>query len=118
MADDLSDVIALLATGTYTVTRRTDNGYDANGVVSAPTTSTLSALGCAQPLTGRELQRLPEGMRTRELLAFWTETELRGREAGLPDSLVIDDSTYEVEKVERWANLGNYYRAVLTKVGN
>lgn len=192
MSDDLSDVIALLQTGTYTVTRRPVTVYEAgrvvvpvaatqwtfeqeyeegdrcfNGdnvyvcttggtsaeepefyppleageanpfgplgtgtdiedgtvvwdffsVVDGPLVgSTFSILACAQPLNGRDLMRLPEGMREREAMALWTRTELRGKLADNdPDSVVIDGDTYEVTTVKRWANLGNYYRAVVVK---
>ncbi len=172
--DDLSDVIALLNTGTYTVTRRPvttyveGRVYDVSGITTAwvaltvyaqgaqrrngagayqcitagtsaasggPTgtgsditdgtahweflgsaISTFTCVACVQPLSGRELKRLPEGMREREAMAFWTSSELRGKlSTNDPDSIVIDGDVYEVTTVDRWANLGNYYRAVVVK---
>lgn len=116
---DLSSVIASFATGTYTVTRNSASAYGSDGRLDAPSTTTLSVEGCVQPLTGRELQRLPEGLRTRELRAFYTATELKTQGAGQdPDSIAIDGDTWQVERVERWAELGNYWKAVLIKVGH
>ncbi len=111
---NLSNVIASLATGTYTVTRWAADSYDTNGVLVKGATSTLSVLACVQPLTGRDLQRLPEGRRTREGKAVYTATALRVEPVA--DRISIDGETYEVESVRVWYDSGAYYRAVALKV--
>jgi len=113
---DLSSVVLALSSGTYTVTRRTASAYDTDGLLTAPTTSTLSATGSLQPASGRDLQRLPEGMRTREARVFFTPTLLRC-DVGEPDTLAADGDTWEVSNVEAWGTLGSYYKATLLKVG-
>lgn len=114
---DLSSVIASFATGTYVVTRRSPSAYGTDGRLDAPTTSTLNVTACVQPLTGRELQKLPEGMQTQELLSIWSPVELRTQGSGQdPDLVTIEGEAWEVQKVERWSTLGAYWRAILAKV--
>lgn len=114
---DLSDVIASFATGTYTVTRRSASAYGSDGRLDANSTSTFSVAACVQPVTGRELERLPEGLRNREVLAMWSPIELKTQgDSQDPDYVSIDGDTYEVHKLERWNTLGAYWRALLTKV--
>ena len=115
---DLSGVITSLATGTYTVTRCTAVAYT-DGRLGAPTTSTFTITGCVQPLGGRELQRLPEGLREAELLQIFTPTELRTAAPGLlADSVAINGGNWEVQSVERWQELGAYWRAVVSRKGH
>lgn len=116
MLEDLSDAIELVSTGTYVVTRRGASGYS-QGRATAPTTSTLRAKGSFQPMSGRELERLPEGMRSRELRVLYTATRLQGSGPGHePDTLADGGETWEVQTVEPWVALGGYYRVVLAKV--
>jgi hypothetical protein len=117
---DLSGVVLSLASGTYTVTRRTvaDPPYDADGIATAISTTTLSATGSIQPASGRDLKRLPEGRRTSESRVFFTPTELRSVASGQEADLIsADGDTWEVSNIEPWPALGNYYRAIITKVG-
>jgi hypothetical protein len=104
---------------TYVVTRRGPTGVDGDGraLLSAP--STLSISASVQPLSGRDLQRLPEGMRAAERLKLYTTTPLAA--IGAPDVVTIDGDDYEVEHVERWTGFGagaDYYKIVARKVGN
>jgi len=116
LAIDLSDVIASLATGTYTVTRQSVSAYGSDGRLDAPSTTTFSITACVQPVTGRELQRLPEGLQNQEVLAVWSPVELKTQGPGQdPDLVSIDGDSYEVHKLERWNTLGAYWRALLTK---
>jgi hypothetical protein len=115
---NLADVISSFDTGTYTVTRTATRTYDANGRISSPSTTTFSAEGCMQPLVGRELQRLPEGLRGKELKVFYTATALRTVGTGEPDSVTISGSTWEVQTCEPWDELGGYFRVILSKDGD
>lgn len=115
---NLAGVVQSLASGTYTVTRRGATTYDAAGLVVAPTTSTLSAKGSMQPASGRDLQRLPEGSRARESRVFYTDTLLyTGTPDHEADRVAADGFVWEVGNCEAWGDLGNYYKAVLLKVG-
>jgi hypothetical protein len=117
---ELSGVLDSFATGTYTVTRRTvaGTGYDSSGVKTAPTTATFSISGLFHPAAGRDLQRLPEGMRTREVRVLLTPTLLRGAGGGFePDLITADGDTWEVSMVERYAEIANYWRVIVLKAG-
>lgn len=115
---NLAAVIASFKTGDYTVTRPGASVFT-EGRLEASDTTTLEISACVQPAEGRDLQKLPEGERAREAKLIFTETALRVRGSGHGADLVsIDGDTYEVFKAERWAELGNYYRALALKTGN
>jgi hypothetical protein len=91
--------------GTVTFT----NGYATTG---SPSVSTIKV--CRQPITGKDLQRLPEGDRTGDLISCWTDTEAR-----LADTLTVGSESYRVLHCEFWANLGEtYYKILGVRYGN
>lgn len=113
--EDLSDAVALLSTGSYVVTRRGPSGYS-DGIRVPPDTEALTIVASVQPLSGQEVRRMAEGKRDREAMAVYTATELRGSGSAFePDLIAIDGAVFEVDKVERWAAAGNYYRAVVLR---
>jgi hypothetical protein len=111
----LADAIASLGAVTHTVSRAGTSSYDSDGkyVPGALTTLTIQAIN--QPLSGRELQRLPEGLRTKETRQFYTTTELRA--ASVADGTVADIievtdvGFFQVELVEDRNPFG-FYRVV------
>ena len=115
---DMSDAIACLASGCYTVTRSSTTTV-VNGRRAAPATSTFEIVASIQPATGRDMKRLPEGIRTTEIMTVFTSTELfqalpeSAREA---DRVAIDGGSFEMQVVERWAALGNYWRCVVARI--
>jgi hypothetical protein len=114
---DLSTPIVDFATGTYTVTRAGGAGTYVDGVFVPASTSSVSVLACVQPLTGRELERLPEGIRSRELLSVYTVAALFNEAPGVrPDIIAIDGRSWQVEKVERFDALGNYFHSIVSKI--
>jgi hypothetical protein len=115
---NLAGVISSLASGTYTVTRKAASSYLVGRQLSAATVATLTITAVVHPLTGKELARLPEGMRTKELKVVITATELKTQGSSQePDSIVIGSDTFEVQTVEAWQETGGYYKAVVAKVG-
>jgi hypothetical protein len=113
---DLSHVIVSQG-ATYTLTRSPKLGY-VNGRVQpgVPTASTIVAV--VAPVSGRELERLPEGMDTRELLQAFTIIRLyTASDVYAPDVLTVSGEDYEVQQVEDWSPHGNFFRSILTKVG-
>ena len=114
--EDLSDAVLMLASGTYTVTRRGSTTL-VNGRRTAPSTSTLSVRALAYPMSGRDKLSLPEGLRTRETMAVVTVEELQTAEGSVePDLISIDGDTFEVQKVERWDKLGKFWRSIVARV--
>ena len=115
---NLSSIITNLGATSYIVTRLASNGYT-DGRRNAPTSSTLTVLAMVQPLAGRELDRMPEGLQDKELRAVWTEADLKVTVVGgdnEPDVITIDGVPYQVQTVENWSQLGNYRRYIAAKV--
>ena len=116
----LTDSILNLANTTIVITHRTESPR-VLGRTQPPTTTTVSAKASVQPTSGRDLQRLPEGKGTQDLISVWTLEPLQLGDVGagiLPDLVLYSGSTYEVEHVEPWTNhLGvTYYFAIARKV--
>jgi hypothetical protein len=113
----LRGVIARFASGQYTVTRHAAESY-VDGLLVAGSTSTFSITASVQPVTGRELQTLPEAQHGREVRVVFTTAELRTRQAGnAPDTIEIDGETWAVERQEGWNAFGGYHsRAFITRM--
>jgi hypothetical protein len=113
---NLTGVIASFATGTYVVTRRGPTTVGSDGRADLATSSTFSILASVQPMSGRELQRLPEGMRVAERRVLFTATTLQV--VGAPDVVRVDGEDWEVESVENWGPaIGSFCKATIAKVG-
>lgn len=106
-----------------TVTRqRFDAGSidDDTGRYTKDPTPTESSITDARvyPASREQVERLPEGMRTRETLAIHTASELRAAVTGdsgtPPDRIVRGGVTYEVGSVAYWHH--GRYEAVLARV--
>lgn len=113
---DLSSTVASFYTGTYVVTRADGVGTYVDGVFTPAADSTLSVSAGVYPLAGRELERLAEGLRTRELRQVFTAAALRvSAPEQRPDRVSIDGAMWQVEIVEDWVASGNYYRSIVRK---
>ena len=55
----------MLGQRTYTITRQSGGSTGTDGIWTPGAESTLTIRGSWQPLTGRELEQLPEGYRER-----------------------------------------------------
>ncbi len=108
LCDELALVVTRSAASTYT-----------GGRLDTPTTAALSISASVQPLTGRDLKRLPEGSRVSDALVLFTTTELKTSGAGQsPDLIAIGGESYEVQNVEAWGNVGSFWKAIVLKTGN
>lgn len=110
---DLSDAVAELASGSYTVRRYTQ--AIVGGRAQRTETGTLTIVGSVQPATGRDVALLPQGYEVSEALTLFSSTELRTADgaAQLPDVVEVDGRRFTVQRVERWDALGGFFRAVL-----
>ena len=118
MADLSSEVLAF-ATGTYTVTRGDGPGaYDpTTGYFVADSTTEVEVVAAVFPVTGRELQQLPEGMRSKEVRQVFTTVALRAS-APLqqPDVIEIDGEDWLVKVVHDWNASGKFWQSFVAKV--
>lgn len=58
-----------------------------------------------QPISGKTLQALPEGYRSKAQYSFWTKTDIRGIQQGteqLPDMILIDGLWYSIYSLKDW----------------
>lgn len=175
MIEDLSDAIAELASGTYTVKRsaapvsvngvaypsvvapawtattaytlgqQVNNGGQAYEVTTAgtsgsgggptgtgaafadgsvvwkwigPAATTFEITASIQPVSGRELDRLAELYRTREVQTVFTAAELRGSDSTQePDEITVDGDQWQVQSVANWSTLAGFRRAVIARIG-
>jgi len=114
---NLADTVARFATGIYQVTRRPKGQYVQGRLVTV-TPSTLLVSACVQPASGRQLQRLPDGMRLSETISIWSEVELFVKTATSdPDLIEYRGNKYEVQISHPWDEHGNFFESVAVKVG-
>lgn len=114
---DLTDVVANLGSGSYTVTRTVPGGYGSDGRWQPGTPSTLTINASVQPLNGRDLERLPEGERTTERLKVYSATRLFTSGAGQdPDVITVEGVDHQVETAETWGPNGNYWKMIVRSV--
>jgi hypothetical protein len=90
------------------------------GRLQEPTPETTFRMAaCIQPMTEKELQILPEGLRNQDAVKIYTTTKLRvvdQAQSLIPDRFDYEGATYQVALVDSWHDLGNFYRAVATRV--
>lgn len=83
------------------------------GRVQAPVEKRFAADLSVQPLSSRELQLLPEGMRTQERVKAYGVVELKTAktsECKIPDRFVYKGAEWQIDKVGDWSDVGCYYR--------
>lgn len=113
---ELDDVPELLASGSYLVTRPAATSVS-HGVVIPGAAVYFRSTGSLQPTNGQDVQRLPEGLRSRANQVFITNDALRGLDADTaPDQLTIAGVQWECSNVQDWQQNAGYSRVVLTKV--
>jgi len=111
----ITSVLGTFQTGTYQVTRRAET-TTADGRAQQASPSILTVDAVVMPLTGSDLQRLPEGERGSERRKVITKTPLK--DVAEPDQISIENVMYEVETIESWTGFGDdFYKAIVRKVG-
>jgi hypothetical protein len=116
---DLTGTVRRLSTNTYTVTRLGEGSIVAGRYVDGAS-STFEIIASIQPTNGRDLLRLPEGLRTKQLLSVWTDTPLRTADAPSgpkADVITYQGRQFQVETVLDWAESGEYNKVIVSKVG-
>ncbi len=94
-----------------TLRRRASGGYAMGRFLEgAATDVTIRAV--VVPSTGRDLNRVPEGLRTRVSVRVFSQSELRVGPP--PDEFVYGGETYQLVHVAPWTQ-GEFYDAMAVK---
>ena len=99
----------------YSVRRSTAGVYVAGAWVESATT-TVTVLASKQAVGGYDIQRLPEGDRTKQVIKLYSADELKihdERTGSAADVITVDSIDYEVKTCEHWSS---YWKAMATKV--
>jgi hypothetical protein len=116
---DLSGTVLAFATGTYDVARADPGTYDVNGlVVDDPTVDTVAVPAMIVPLVGgKQLERLPEGLRSRDAIEVFTAVALQASAPEQrPDVITFNGRAYQVDVVDDWTAAGNFYHSLATRI--
>ena len=115
----------LLGRQTHTLERTAAGSYVAGvWTVGAPASSTFT--GSLQPLSGRELERLPEGLRTRATSQLFTDPDVQLLTVELSTAKQADvvvtptGRRFEIVAVEDWTAHSArtaHYRYLLAELG-
>jgi hypothetical protein len=106
---DLSWLVDEFSSTTITLNRPTE-GYDSNGLrTTSSVTTTFNA--SVQPITGLDLQRMPQGFQDKYLVSVWSKTQLF-----LRDQLVINGDKFEVQHTDDWQGNGTYHKVIAQRL--
>ena len=91
-----------------------------DGIYQDGATSTFDVIMSIQPLMGKEVEKLPEGERTRRYVKGYTTTRLyttKESESQKADRVAYDGTNFEVQAAERWID-GNlhHYKTMMAEV--
>ena len=115
---DLADAIEETAV-TVEVVRTLPAPVVRGRVAAAPEERRFKISASVQPLKSKDLQLLPEGMRNAGAVKIFSHMELfsgNHAEGRLPDRLHYRGIVYQVQIVDDWHDLGDYYRVIATRV--
>lgn len=107
------------ATTPISVIKHTAGTYT-NGRFTEGTTTAQEQKVSVQPMTGRDLQLLPEGLRVRNSIVVFSREELKTADTALKvpaDQVVYKSRTYEVHTSEDWSDHGGFYRTICIQEG-
>ena len=114
-------VAELGAVGAVTVRRKAAGAWNqATGLYVEGAESSELWDAVVQPSTPKEIERLPENLRTREAITLFTRDRLLTSDVSQsekPDLVIWDGRTWEVQISEDWTAQAQYARAVATRVG-
>lgn len=97
---------------------RTGQGAYTRGEWADGTPNLVTIYGSVQPVSGQELNVLPEGLRTRETVKIYTDSELNTAEVSQrPDRLEWRGKVYEIAmKSPYQSGVINHFKYYATKV--
>jgi hypothetical protein len=115
---DVSDVVAGFATETLNVTRASAAPTYVHGKLVPAASTTFPTAAHVQPSGGRDVLRLPEGQRSREVITVWSAADLVAAAEGGPkgDRFTWNGNTYEVQVIKAWRAAGGFCETICTRV--
>lgn len=120
MPFDLSGVVQDLAPAAQVLVFRSSADTYTNGRLDTPATVVnILVTAVVEPISPRDLQRLPEGSRIQDATSLWTDTELFTQGLGqAPDVFQVDGDLYQVQSVQAWGTMGNYWKVIGLRQGH
>lgn len=100
-----------------TLERSTGGSYSAGGTWTGTWSAPESISGVIQPVSGRDLRDMPEGIRS-EVSAwlFVNLVTLGGIDITVNDRITADTVPYRVLHVDEWTRYGGFLQCVLGKI--
>lgn len=103
---------------THVVTRRSASSFDATGDFVEGASSQISISGSLQPVTGRMIEKMPEGLRDKASAVMYTASVLNSaRDGNAGDRISFGSDTYEVMGIIDWSDpVGGHYAYALERI--
>jgi uncharacterized protein (DUF885 family) len=101
--------------------RRKKQGFYSGGIWQEPKDDKFHVTGSVQVARGHDLQDVSEARRVSAARKIYTTERLHTvetSELSQPDIIEWDGCLWQVETVDRWPHLGNYYKVIALKVDN
>jgi len=118
---DARRILPRFAVAPLTVRRKATGTFVKGRYVPSSTETVLTIAGCSlQPMGAKELELLPEGFRTKQVVKVYTPEELRTADAEAgheADRVEYKGETFEVHSVEDWDDHGRFWKAICVKQG-
>lgn len=110
---NLSGIVQSMATETATVNRYARQTFDSHGrVYPRALLTSLPVSLSVQPVSGKERQLMPEGIRTSEAVSVWSGTTIK-----INDQLDIPNrGVFEVVHIDSWESAGAYCKVIARKL--
>lgn len=98
--------------------RRGHTTLDADGFIVTAAPQRVQIKAVIYPATGRDVEVMPEGKRTEEIIHVISTTELRTASPGAnpSDQIEYQGKTYEVSLLKDWNANANFYSVLATRV--
>jgi hypothetical protein len=114
---NLFGIIGSMPTVQATLKRRGAGGY-VKGVYSGGTVTTSTIPVVFWPASAREIERLPEGLRTREVIGIAAKIRLMVAEdttGTQADVLTVEGRDYEIQKASAYISQAGYCHALAVR---
>ena len=119
MIEDLTDAIADCAVKGPVIVTRTNSVSTDHGRKAGSVTEEFPIVAAITPITGQDLRRLGDGFVAEGTHLILTETELLTSESNscrVPDVVAHKGNRYQISQVLDWAEQGNFYECVGTRL--